>query len=577
MAIDFKNPEHRRKLQSAIKRSYEKGSGERERRADLKRIYEDRPLLADLFLDDKTKTAYLNLFSMFVRGVEINFAYRAPKFSVNARTVQGKGFDKRAQAFLEQYNCMLNMASLIERWAVDCAFGRAVAKVVTSIAPKGITSPTAPRCFRINPDWYIPDRSAAHPEEMTYACDIYFVDLEEARKHPHFNEVRRKTLEPWATASGGTAFLGDNSDKDLFATDQVRLIDVYIPTTGKIGTWPCSSDAFSEIANEEPLQELESSINPYKQCDLIFTPDSLAEISRLGQLRPLNMLANDLYTKVANQARHSKRNPLAKIGDEQEASALVDKPDNEVAFLNDTKAVDMFVFPGPDGSVMGMANDAASKFSDGAGNLAVGLGVSPGASTARQTQALIGQINQAQAVDRMKYERFLSEIAKGILSLAFKDESLQLSYAQKVGGFWMNVGWGPPHMLPRVGEVDDYMVEVVPYSTAFRGPQERLGQLKQASDLVFSAMQQQALGAPINLEAVITDCAESFDLIPNLIEWYSGEPPTPQDKAGQVYRSMAGPSQGSEVSYNSNAGAGGRGEFGSVPLPAGLASSGQMV
>lgn len=577
MAIDLKNPDSRCKLQTAIKRSFEKESNARERRADLKRIYEDRPRLADLFLEDRRKTAYLNLFAMYVRGHEINFSYRSPKCAVNARTVEGKGFDKVAQASLEQYSCVLGFSSLVERWAIDSAFGRTVAKVVTSIAPKGITSPVAPRCFRINPDHFIPDRSAPHPEEMTYAADVYFVDTEEARNHPDFNRERRERLTTWGAGGASSAFMGDGGDQNLFATDQTRLIDVYIPNLGVLATWPCSSDSFSEIETEEPLQILPVECNPYVILDLIFTPDSLESISRLGQLRPLNMLANDLYTKIAQQARMSKRNPVAKIGDEMDAATLTDKPDNEVAFLNEPKALDMFVFPGPDSSVMGVADDAASKFSQGAGNLNTGLGISPGANTARQTQALIGQINEAQEVDRMKFERFLSEIYKRILTLMWKDEALQLSYATKIRGFWVNQGWGPPERLSRVGQIDDYAVEVVPYSTKFRGPQERLGQLVQASGIIFQMMQQKSMGMPINLDVVIEDCAESFDLIPNLADWYSGEPPSPQQKTGQVYQSMAGPSQGSDVNYNSNAQSGGGQENQMASQSGGLASSGNMV
>lgn len=579
MAIDLNNPVHRGKLAAAIKRSFELGRNERERRADLIRIYADRPKLADLLLDDRNKQAYLNLFSLFVRGHEINLAYRAPRWSVNARTVAGKGFDKKAQLFLDQYASILNLSHLIEQWAVDSAFGRAVGKIINSIAPKGISSPTAPRCYRLNPDHYIPDRSASSVEEVTYACDIFFTDLQEAQDHEHFDKEGRSRLSAWGAGQHGSAsaFPYPGGDHNLFATDQTRLIDVYIPTLGVIATWPCSNDSFSEIANEKPLQKLPALVNPYPVLDLLTTPDDLEIISRLGQLRPLSMLANDMYTKAANQARQSQRNPIFQLGDELDAMSPLNKADGEPAGMNNTKALDLYVLPGPDGSIVGMAQDAAGKFSENAGNLNTGLGISPGANTARQTQALIGQINQAQAVDRMKFERFLAEIGKRLLTLAFFDETLQLTYASKMNGFTVNEGWGPPQLMPRVGQIDDYVVETVPYSTAFRGPQERLGQLQQASQLVFGAMQQAAMGAPINVEAVLADAADAFDLVPNLAEWWTGQPPSPQQKTGQTYMSMAGPSQGSDVNYNSNAGGGSADNSGFASQPAGLASAGGVV
>ncbi len=581
MAINLKNPQSRARLQKAIKRSWEMGASERMRRADLISIYADRPKLADLLLDDKEKTAYLNLFALFVRGHEISLAYRAPRWSVNARRVEGKGFDKMAQNFLDQYAAILNFANLVQLWAVDTAFGRAVGKVCNSIAPKGITSPTAPRCYRLNPDHFIPDRSAPSHDEWLYAADIYFADHEEAKAHEHFHPERRANLSAWTNSGSATrtSFMDAGNDHELFASDQTRLIDVYIPTLGVIATWPCSSDSFSEIADHEPLQVIDTPANPYPVVDLLTTPDSLDVISRLGQLRPLNMLANDLYTKGAIQAKQSQRNPVYELGDELDAGTVLSKPDGEAAGLNNTKALDVFVLPGPDQSVLAMAANAASQFGEQAGNLNTQLGISAGAPTARQTQALIGQISQAQAVDRMKFERFLGEVGKRLLTLAFHDEALELSYAVQMPGskIWMNAGWGQKFLQGRMGRIEDFAVETVAFSTAFRGPQERLAQMQQASTMVFGAMQQAAMGAPINIEAVISDAAEAFDLVPNLAEWWSGQPPTPTQKTGQVYQTMAGPSQGSDVNYNGVGSGGSSDNSGFAPQPAGLASSGSMV
>lgn len=583
MAIKLKDPDHRTRLSGAIKRSFELGSCERNDRADLISIYKDRPKMVDLLLDDRTRTAYLNLFAMYVRGHIIKFAYRAPRWAVNARCIEGKGFDKKAQKFLEQYASLLNFANLLELWAIDSAFGRSVAKIITSIAPKGVASTTAPRCYRLCPDHFIPDRSAPSIEECTYKCDMYFVDLDEARAHPFFDEERRGRLAAWT--AGGThssAFMGNTADSNLFATDQTRLIDVYIPTLGVIATWPCPDDSFGHIANEEPLQVIPALADPYVVLDMLTTPDDLESISRLGQLRQLNMLANHLYEKVAEQAKRQQDNPVANLGDDLDAATLDNAADGQLVLMNNTKALDVFHKPGPDGAVMAMANDAAAKFSDEAGNLATSLGISPGANTARQTQALIGQISQADSVDRMKFERFFGEIGKRILTFAWFDDCLRMNYAVRIPGtqYHRNEGWGPAELMPRVGQVDDYTVESVPYSTAFRGPQERLQQLVQASGIVGGFMAQKAQGYPVNLEVIIEDCAESFDLIPNLVDWWTGQEPTPQEKTGQMYQSMAGPAQGSNVNYSGVGNSGGGGAAGQndyASAPAGLSSAGAGV
>lgn len=582
MAINLKNHEHRSRLARAIRRSYDLSAPDRSRRADLIRIYADRSTLTNMFLNDRDneidRTAYLNLFALFVRGHEISLAYRAPKWSINARTAAAKGFDKRIQIFLDKYADILGLSSLAHTWAIDSAFGRAVAKVVTSIAPKGIVSPVAPRTFRLNPDHVILDRSASTVAESTYFADMYFADLDEAREHPYFDEAGRASLTEWSAGngSGSNSFPYPGGDHELFASAQTRLVDVYIPARGVLATWACPNDTFDYISTSPPLQEL-TVPNPYVILDLLTTPDSLDIVSRLGQLRPLNMLANDMFEKGAQQAYNSQRNPIAQQGNDQDAHAITNAPDGEVALLSDMKAVDVFNIPGPDPSIFNLANSAAGLFSQHAGNLNTALGISPGASTARQTQAMISQITEAQAVDRMKFEEFLGEIGKRLGTLAFHDEMLQLDAQMQIPGtkIWLNVGWGPPDVLPRVGSVDDYKFEVVPFSTAFRGPQERLAQLDAATKLVAGLMQLQAAGAPLDLQTILEDAAEAFDLVPNLQAWWSGQPPTPQQSAQQTYQTMAGQPQGTSVQYQGSGGNTEQSPQGSMePAPAGLASAG---
>lgn len=580
MGFKFTNPDHRSRLGKTIRLSWERGGCERNLRDDLLCIYKDKPKMIDILLDDDTRTAYLHLFSDFIRGNEINLAYRAPRWAVNSRTVEGKGFDKKAGTFLEAYAGLLGFDRLLERWATDAAFGRAVAKTVTSLAPKGIYSESAPRCFRLNPDNYIPDRSAPANEECWYKADIYFAELEDAKKHEGFDAKRRSQLTAWTNnGKDSSSTSSDSGDSDLFATDQVRLIDVYIPSLGVIATWPCNSDSFSEIAADEPLMTIPALTDPYTVLEFLTVPDSLEILSRLGQLRQLNMVANDNYGKAVNQAANSQRNPVAKLGEELDANSLLGKRDGEIAFMSDPNAVNIFNIPGPDPSILGMAAKAQQDFSSGAGNLAVAMGQSPGANTARQTQALIGQITQAQQVDRMKFERFVSEIGKKILTWAFFDETLSMNYAVRGMGsnYPRNESWGPKELMPRVGEIDDYTVEVVACSTAFRTPQDRVQQLVQASGIVSNFMAMKAQGYPVKLEPIMEDVAGAFDLVPNLGEWWSGQEPTPTEKTGQTYTSMAGPSQGSDVNYNGVGNSGGSGQNDYAPSPGGLANPGSMV
>lgn len=250
-----------------------------------------------------------------------------------------------------------------------------------------------------------------------------------------------------------------------------------------------------------------------------------------------------------------------KVGSEDDARTLETSGDREFAFLNDIDGdnLNFFNIPGADPSVLRTAETSMTLFSRQAGNLEVALGHSPGADTARQTQAIIGQVSAAQAVDRDAFEQFQSNVGSKLLALAFEDEQLKIETTLQVPGttFTTNIGWAPASELPRPGTVADYLIKVTPYSGAFRTPQERISQLQQASSILVQWMQLKAQGIPANIQAIAKDLEHAFDVAGKLTEWFSDDPPTPQQQAVDAYTTMAQPAQGSDVNYNSNSPQGG--------------------
>lgn len=562
MAIDLESDRDRSLLQRAVRFSYENNHEQREKRRQMVDIYRGESSLSQWIgppRDDSARYGtLLNLFLQFVRAHLVALAYQAPKYSVNARTQAGRGFDKRIQVFLKRYGEILDIGRVFRQCALDSAFGNAVVKIISSIAPKGVTAPVAPRVYRIDPDLFGMDPTAAVPEEASFLFDIYLVPLNEARQHPSFDSELANSLRAWRESDAGdvNSFSRKLSDLDAFAEDYTRLIDVYLPSRGVIATWPATSDAFGDISTSRPLQEVPSNVNPYEVCQLLQLPGSLEEITRLWSLRGLHLLSNDMYTKTAGQGRRAKRNPVDKLGNESDMHNLSTAADGEEVFVDDPSSLDLYTVPGPDASIVQLAQLSAQLFSQYAGNIEVALGQSAGAPTARQTQALIGQITAQSALDRSTFETFMANVGKKLATLAFHDEVLELEVAERVPGtqFSYNAGWAPPDRLPRMAAVDDFSFEVVPGSSSFRSPQERVAQLQQASQGVLQWMAVANQGAPIELGAVMQSFGEAFDLVPELMEWWSGTKPTPVEQAANTYTSTAGPSTGSTVTYEGNSG-----------------------
>lgn len=583
--INLTNKEHVAKLAKAIDYSFSQGYVERERRNTLVRIYSDNADTSLPFSINASSTgylgqtedaaAYLPLFMQYVRGHVLTLGFTLPKWSVTARQTAGRGFDARIENLLNYYFDILGGAELTRQWALDSAFGDCFAKIVAGPAPLGITAPVVPRVYRVDPNRFIRDRSAQRLDESTFYGDLYLVGFDEARNYEGFDPEVAETLTPYRIESDDTRSIYYTRSTDSYAEEVVRLLDVYIPATGQLATYNAPTDTFLGVT-DKPLRVVDMPINPYTACRLQVLPDSMFELSRLGYFRNLNSLANDLFAKAARQARLSKRNPIDMLGNENELNSLLNAPDNEAVFLQEGAKPDLYVLPGPDPSILNLGGSAAQLFSQYAGNLEVAMGISPGSKTARQSQAMLSQISAVSAFDRSIFEKFLSEIGMKLASLAFQSEALEVSFQQALPGtgYVYDEYWGPPEKLPRVGEISSYNFDVVQYSTAYRSPQERLQQLNEASGAVMQWMQAAAQGAPINLKVIMESYKKAYDLVPELEEWWSGEPPTPVQQTQQQYQSqMEHQAGGSTVNYEGAEEEGGLGELAQL----GLAATGEAL
>lgn len=552
--FDIQNDDHRSRLARALKRCYTDSFNEREIRRNLIRIYEDADDMVFRFgLEDLTKDlgTLLNLFQKYVRGHLLSLAHFMPRWQINARNKGSRGLDKRIQNVLDSYSAILDFHQVQQQLALDSAFGWAVAYVDNGLPPKGITAPVAPRVYRLDPDTFICDRSAAVFKEAQYLAHFYTVPLEEAQNHAGFNPEEAAKIQEYRFSSLSSPDPDRASEEEMYAEPMARLLDVYVPKAGAIYTWDAPTDSF-ELVNQSPLGARLSSINPYVVLSLLNKPGQLKQISRLSSLRGLHLLANEMLDKGVQQARSSQRNPVGPLGSEQDMETALAAGDNNPIFLESKEKLGIFQIPGPDQSILSLGQIASSLFSSEAGNLEVALGSSTGADTARQTDALIGQISAAQSIDRRGFEFFLAEIGKKIATLIFENEAFEMETRQRVPGTKIEYTqhWPPMQFMPNFASIDDFNFEVAQFSTAFRTPQERVNQLQTASQLVMTWMQAAAQGLPINIGAIIESVGTSFDLVPELEEWWSGEPPpTPQEKVDKTYTSLAEGPQGSDIRY----------------------------
>lgn len=520
---------------------------------------------------------YVNLIQSFVYGQIVSLAWRGPQFSVKARSPQGFGLDKRMSNFLGEYTVLMQLPRIFRQIIIDSCFGWGCVKVTNGVLPRGVKGTHGPKAFRVSPNNFIVDGSMGSIDEAGYCADIYLAALNETRA---LFPTRAEELTEWS--GGSSTDYGSTStfqNSDAYPEAYTRLIDLYVPSRegGFLGTWPCRSDAFGEIATP-PLMVIPVTFNPYEVLSLLpSVPDTNEELARLDALKNLHLLTNDMWAKAARQTRKSKRNPMAQMGAEHDLQNLDSKADTESVLVEDLTKIGLYTLPGADPIVIQMAQMAMQMFSSQGGNIDVALGQATGASTARQTQSLIQQISARQSIDREQYERFASGVAQKIMTLAFSNPTLSLPVQQNIPGTNVSFenGWQTPDQMPRTAEINDFTFETVPYSTALRTPEDRVKQLTQLSAELLQWFQMSAqTGGLINLEQVLAMYSESYQL-PELPLLWSGQPPDPIEKSsGGQYVAQAGPNGSTvEHTYEGTGGGGGGAEsqfVGGEIQPAGL-------
>lgn len=553
--IDPLDQNSRDRLRIAVDKNFTMAEWARRNRRELVAQYHGQPL------SEFEKAIYRPqnepLFPLVQQAVSahiLSLAWRGPRFSVVSRILAGKQTAKGMQMFLNKYSAILDLPTTLRRLALDSAFGWAAAKVVIGPAPAGVNgSPVAPRCWRIDPTLLLYDSTASSFDEVLYIGDTYLMDLEEARNFQGFRADQRQFLQEYTGFNRSTSLSDVSANTDRYASPMTRLVDIYLPHSGLLCTWPATMDQFGEIS-QEPLAIQKVAVNPYSVLSLMDSAGGLTEVATMSATRGLADLTNDLGLKTANQARQAKRNPAYKIGSEQDAAQLINAPDLKPIGVAELGNIGLYTIPGPDPNVIAVMQMALNLFKQFNGNVDLSLGNASVSGTARQEQILAERVSARENVSRQRYEQFVGEIGRKLATLAFSDEIAQIELQEPVPGMpGITLDYSTAS-VPRVGTVDDYSYDVVPYSTQYRSPEERIAQLQEATAEVMQILGAVAAGAPLNIQVILEQIAEYREL-PELIDWWTGQQPTPQESAQQTMSQMA--PQGSTVQYQGVGNSGG--------------------
>lgn len=491
-----------------------------------------------------------NLIQMGALSHTISVAFSRPKYKVVANTPDAIPTVDRLQAFLNRYTELLGLDEITEQVGLDSFFGFGIIKVA-----EGMLSPAArmatglsvgPSIWRISQDDFVWDGSATKWSDVSYMGDIFTVPLSEAQSFQPFLEYNPEdtlALTEHTLQFNRTDSILHGNAAQTFYTPQamVRLIELYFPHSGMIATWAANTTSFNEISGKplwvRPYQGHHS--GPYSIVSHVKVPDNIIPAAVVDGTKEHHFLFNDLAETSAEAARSAKYNPIYEMGSNQDMDKLLHAKDRSPIGVSDITKISGWEMPGPRQDQTAYMHATLSMFKEFQGNLDDTLGLAPTSKTARQSQLIRSATTVRQAMLRRNMQKMMSAVGLKLGQLALTSPNLRLTIHHPTArGFSRNLSWAPVEDLPRVDNIDEFAVEVVPYSMEYQEPEARLQSIQEAVQAIALIQQLVQAGAPLDLAEFVEMQADYRDL-PEIRRLYLDLMPEMKEQVQQAAKSSS--------------------------------------
>jgi len=496
--------------------------------------------LLGLNVKDKEMTG--NLIQLGAQAHALQLAFGMPQYKFVAQGPELDDIATRLEHSINRYFHLLDATRLTRAWALDSYFGWAIACVEDGLLPPGVRAATGmgygPDVKRISQDDFFFDGHSTDIRDMGWLAHTFLTPLHLAQNFEGYDPIVRAKLSEWSytnqdrNARAQAGVLGSKT-----AIPMTRLVSVYLPLYGCRAIWPANDAEFSGVRGM-PLAVEDwrgHYTGPYEIASMLDIPDNLFPVALSESTKRLHILFNALADITSNQALEAKYNPVFEVGSERDAQRLMNAKDRVFTPVSNIAKIGQWQVPGPDASQTQYMGATLQMFKEFSGNLDDTLGLGATAPTASQSQ-LIRQSTSVRSADRrQRFNRFLAMIATKLGHLFLHNQDLYVPARRVIPGttFSVDTSWLPAAELPRPQNIDEFLINVVPYSAEYRDPATRIAQLNEATGQIFQAMQLAAQGVPVDLEAFVELQADYRDL-PELRGIYSGLLPEYTERKGNA-------------------------------------------
>ena len=380
-------------------------------------------------------------------------------------------------------------------------------------------------------DDFVFDTEATSWDRITFLGDRYKVDYDALMQSHEFPIKARASVRPLdndisaesdRASDIGISQTSENQQEEVFKRT-ANVWDICLPEEKLIITLPDSPNVVA------PLKVVEwngSTTSPYHVLRFMDVPGNPMPLPPGSLLTSLNRTLNALYRKMIRQAQRQKTLGLYRAGEQDDAKKIQDASDGELIGVSNPDTVTQVSYGGASQENLAFALQVRQAFGEIAGNIDALGGLGPQAETARQDAMLAQTVSKKAAKMSLVVVDATTEVLKSLIHHILTDPARTYTATRPISGTSIEL---LAELVPgdRPFTLDDFRIEVQPYSMTYRSPQERAADLKGIFvELIFPMLPTfQEQGINVKIQSLFELLAKYMDL-PELYQLFEFTAPT---------------------------------------------------
>lgn len=344
----------------------------------------------------------LNLTFMGMSAFVPNLVMEFPKHVVTTRFTAYRNYARLLRIALDVQSKEINLRDKLRRWLVDALFTMGIMKTglcqsdsVYALNPFDDVDAGQVYTENVSFDNFVFDANTTSLEAATFIGDritvprtmlldsgLYANDIVE-KLESVASKTERETAE-WLSKRSLNASYGD---ADLH--DEVEVVELYVPSLHAIVTVPYGERTYDKFLRVADFYGPDLPLGPYTTLALTPpVPDNPLPVAPVGVWYDLTLRANEMVTKVMDQASRQRDILTYKRAAAEDAEEIMGAKDGDAVAVDDPASVRVMSFGGQKGSNEAHIQQLMFWWNMVSGNVDALSGGHEASNTATQAQLL---------------------------------------------------------------------------------------------------------------------------------------------------------------------------------------------